>query len=132
MKVILLFLMPLSLWAQSFFEASGQTYAFTLAGGNKTGWNYTAAVERKVGITNDLVMTLSPNPVINYMKISLNRSQVNASVAVFNIGGKKIQNIDMNNQRDILLTRTFASGIYFARLQVGGKLVQTTRFLVVR
>lgn len=133
MRKLLLLLFPFSLWAQSYFEATGQTYAFTWVAGNKTGWNaaMTEAYKNQQP-SNDIRMMLSPNPASGPFQILLSSRSSAAMATIYNITGKKIENIVLNGRQNAMFTHTLPNGVYFVRLHVSGRLIQTSRLLVVR
>jgi hypothetical protein len=128
-----LMLLPICLWALTFYEASGQTQAFTLAAGNNSGWDQNIAVENIKTVQPGIMsMTLSPNPTNGTLRIGLSGWAGAASVAIYNVEGKKVLAFTLNNRKEKVLTHTLANGVYLARLQANGKIIQTTRFMVVR
>ncbi|MBL8026870.1 MAG: T9SS type A sorting domain-containing protein [Fibrobacteres bacterium] len=133
MKKMILLLLPVCLWAQSYYETSGQTQAFTLAAGNKSAWNQSVAVESaQLKAVTQVSMGITPNPSTGILRIDVDGNAGSVMVAIYNVAGKRVQNVIMNNRNAVVLENRFANGIYFAQLHVKGKQMQTTRFLVVR
>ena len=134
MKYLLfLLVLPVLSLAQEYYEASGQTRPFTLTAGAKATWDPSIAVEKvRMDLPGTTAMTLYPNPSNGTLRISVLNAKGPAMVAIYSITGKKVRNLILNQKREATIERPLANGIYFAKLAVNGRMVQTTRFLVVR
>ncbi len=134
MRALLLFcIVPALLCAQDYFEAFGQTQPFTLAFGQKSGWDAGIDVENaRLSLPLTPEMSVYPNPATNDLRICVHGNKGIALVAIYDVAGKKVQVIDFTRATEVLLTQALPNGIYFARLTISGRVVQTTHFLVVR
>ncbi len=134
MRKWFLLLLPVFIFAQDFYEASGQTQAFTLAAGNKAEWNSggVSTEQKAVALPGNVTMALLPNPVTGSLRISVSGITGLSTVTIYDIAGKKVQIITVNNKLGSAVLNTLSNGIYFARLHVDGRAIQTTKFLVAR
>jgi hypothetical protein len=128
MRALLLFCMlPVVVFAQSYFEASGQTAAFTMAAGAKAGWNPSIAVE-KAGVL----------PAITAFRISVasNGLFVHAGskgvVKLFDVRGRMAISVAIEHDGFVALSRNLANGIYAARFEAPGMALKRARLAVVR
>ena len=134
MRVLLILsLLPALLFSQSYFEASGQTAAFTLAVGSTAGWNAGGTGNQAHAAINiQPSLAVYPNPSRGSVCLQVKGSGEGAMVAIYNVAGKKIQTLDFTKRSAATVSAGLSNGIYFARLRVKGRTEQTTRFLVVR
>ena len=124
---------PIFLYAQAYFEASGQTVAFNLTSGAKAAWNSTVAIEhQQVGLPAVPVMAVYPNPTNTAVTIAVKGTSEKAMVSIYNVAGKKVRSLAFTHKASATISTGLGNGLYFARLMVNGRTVQTTRFLVVR
>jgi hypothetical protein len=112
-------------------ESSGQTQPFTISPGSKAGWKDMEIEKQLVQIVNPS-MTLYPNPCHENINISINAHRGSAMIAIYDISGKMVKKIALNETRKATLTEFPASGFYFMRLYLDARLIETKRFLVMR
>ena len=132
MKKMLFLLLPICIWAQDYYEASGKTRIFTLAPGSKGTWESSAVEQNQseqLGFTN---MKVFPNPCNGIVNILVSNANRSVSVAIYNIAGEKVQQIGFNQRQHATINNMLPNGIYFARLHENGHMIQTRRFMVVR
>lgn len=129
----LFFLWPVLVFSQSYFETIGQTNVFFLKAGNKAGWDPSTDVSNiKIVQPFTSGLTLFPNPCKTMLRISITGPAGTAMISILDIRGKNVQSIVLNEKRETIFRPNLSNGVYFARLFLNGKRIQTTRFLVVR
>lgn len=118
----------------AFLEASGQTKPFTLTAGARAGWDapIPSAGETPAVIPQQPGLSVHPNPVSGAATIRLSGVKGEAKVALFNIAGAKVCELDCTNRAAARISSGLPNGLYFARLIMNGRSVKTARFLVVR
>jgi hypothetical protein len=127
MKKWMLLLLPICLWAQNYYEASGQTKAFTLSAGSKAGWNPSIAVEKTRAL-----------PALNAFRVSAasNGLFVHAGakgvLKLFDVRGRMAATITVEHNGFVALSHGLANGIYAARFEAPGMALRTTRLAVVK
>jgi hypothetical protein len=127
-KLILLCLIPTALWSQQYYQASGQTQVFTLTAGAKAGPS--AVLPR-----GRLTQSIAPHMLItiqNGVHINIRGIQGQGKVSIYNLAGKKVQSAEITGASSFALRSDISNGVYFARLEVSGRLVQSTRFWKAR
>ncbi len=90
-------------------------YNFTIIGEG----NCEIAIEEEVLLTFD--SPIYPNPVTNGMLNVYNPSETNAQLSVFDISGKKIANLALQNGRNTLDISGFNVGIYILHYNYGNE-----------
>jgi hypothetical protein len=111
--------------AQQYYEASGQTSVFTLTAGAKAGPGTSA-----VRLNSHLTPSAPPHMLVtmqNVIHIIILGVQGHGRVSIYNLVGKTIQTAYIDGKSSITL-KSVPRGVYFARLEVNDRLVQTTRF----
>ncbi len=107
-------------WSQTCYEAIGQTVAFTLKAGAKSG----PAAIRGISVMRDrLYNGISVTTTRDGILVTLPSLQRGiADIAVYDVAGRQIyRQRGFNGTSLHLETRTFAPGIYAARVQVDGQ-----------
>lgn len=110
----------LACWSQTCYEAIGQTVAFTLKAGAKSG----PAAIREISVMRDRInsgikVTTSRDGILVTLP-SLQRGI--ADIAVYDVAGRQIYRQRGFSGASLRLeTRTFAAGIYTALVQVDGQ-----------
>jgi hypothetical protein len=125
---LFLCLLPAMIFAQQYYEASGQTQVFTLTAGAKAG--STAILPH-----GRLTPSSAPHMLVtmqNGVHISIAGIQGNGRVSIYNLSGKRVQTAEITGKSSVALRSDLSGGVYFARLEVNGRLVQTTRFWKAR
>lgn len=75
--------------------------------------------------------TLAPNPFSQSTLITLDQSYQSITLEVFDIQGKRMLQQQYNNTDRIILNRNqLSNGMYFLKLNVDGKLVETRKMVV--
>jgi hypothetical protein len=126
--LLLLCLLPALVIAQQYYQASGQTQVFTLTAGAKAG--PTAVLPH--GRT---ACSIAPHMLVimqNGVHLSILGVQGDGSVSIYNLSGKRVQMVEIAGNSSVALRPDLSNGVYFARLEVNGRLVQTTRFWKAR
>ncbi|OGJ87667.1 MAG: hypothetical protein A2268_04495 [Candidatus Raymondbacteria bacterium RifOxyA12_full_50_37] len=131
--LFLLCIVPALLWAQNYYEASGQSRAFTLAAGQKAEWNNTTTVGETAQLIAQGPLTFSvyPNPSNGRVSLSLS-GLANGKVSIYAVNGVKVSSLPIRAGSAVMPSMVLPNGIYFARLESVGKTILTKRFLVVR
>jgi hypothetical protein len=114
--------------AQQFYEASGHTQVFTLAAGARA--NPAGIARGKQHVTPAaprLFLTTH-----NGLWLHVQNSSAKAFVSIYNITGRRILNVDIDGATPIALSKSMPSGVYFARLEMNGRIMHTVRFRMVR
>lgn len=129
MRALILFcLLPVIVFAQSYFEASGQTVAFTLTAGAKAGWNPGISVEKP--------RVMAAPPDVFRISWARNGLYVHAGakgiIKLFDMRGRMITSLKVERDGFIGLTHYLANGIFAARFEAPGKTVRTAKLAVVR
>lgn len=126
--LIFLCLLPAMIFAQQYYQASGQTQVFTLTAGAKAGPTTVRHVTNSALTTAPhLAMTTADG-----IRLSIAGVIGHARVTIYNLSGKVLQVAETNGCESIALRANLSNGVYFARLEVNGRLVQTTRFWKAR
>jgi hypothetical protein len=116
------------IFAQQYYQASGQTQVFTLTAGAKVG---PVAVLPHGRLTS----SIAPHMLVtmqNGVRLSVLGVQGNGRVSIYNLAGKRVQIAEIADNSSVALRSDLSGGVYFARLEVNGRLVQTTRFWKAR
>jgi hypothetical protein len=127
-KLFFLCLIPAAVWSQQYYQASGQTRLFTLAAGAKAGPS--AVLPR-----SQIAHSVTPHMLVttqNGVHISILGVQGQGRISIYNLMGKRVQSAETAGALSLTLRTDISNGVYFARLEVNGRLVQTTRFWKVR
>jgi hypothetical protein len=66
-------------------------------------------------------ITVSPNPVQDYLYVNLSEAVKDAALEVFSITGTLVARQTVTGQHEVIPTRSFAKGIYILRLNQAGK-----------
>ncbi len=125
---VFLCLLPAMIFAQQYYQASGQTQVFTLTAGAKVG---PVAVLPHGRLTS----SIAPHMLVtmqNGVRLSVLGVQGNGRVSIYNLAGKRVQIAEIADNSSVALRSDLSGGVYFARLEVNGRLVQTTRFWKAR
>jgi hypothetical protein len=109
--------------AQQYYETSGQTRVFTLTAGSTA-----AAFESRS------IPTGSPRLAVTMHKGVCLRLQGAAAgkISIYNVSGKRILDREIGREAPVAVSGLVPNGVYFARLEVSGRAVETVRFRVVR
>ncbi len=110
---------------QNFFAEVGQTYTFTAI------LDYTSNVDPAL-VLPAIELCLKPSVLSpgKSMQIDCDAGlSQNARLELFDVKGRKLDSIPYNGHLDWQAPR-LSSGIYFLRLQDGGKTLDTTRFIL--
>ncbi len=131
MQKLLLFLscLPAIAIAQQYYEASGQTTVFTLTAGAKAGPGSSAVLYHA-----PLTPIASPHMLVtvqNGIHIRIPGFNGLGRVSIYNLAGTTIQTAYIDGSSTVAL-RSVPNGVYFAQLEVNGRVVQTTRFWKTR
>ena len=127
-KLLFLCLIPAALWSQQYYQASGQTQVFTLTAGAKAG-------PSAVLPGNRVARSVKPHMLVttqNGVHISILGVQGQSRISIYNLAGKRVQSAETADASSLTLRSDISNGVYIARLEVNGRLVQTTRFWKVR
>ena len=125
---VFLCLLPAMIFAQQYYQASGQTQVFTLTAGAKVG---PVAVLPHGRLTS----SIAPHMLVtmqNGVHLSILGVQGNGRVSIYNLAGKRVQIVEIAGNSSVALRSDLSNGVYFARLEVNGRLIQTTRFWKAR
>jgi hypothetical protein len=77
-------------------------------------------------------LTLFPSPCSGTLQLNINGTKSAVEVVVYNVAGKVIQSFSVNRSQKVSFSKTLPNGVYFARLMMNHKAVQTTRFLLLK
>ena len=125
---LLLCLLPAMIFAQQYYQASGQTQVFTLTAGAKVGPVAVLPHGRLTSsITPHMLVTMQ-----NGVRLSILGVQGQGRVSIYNLAGKQVQIAEIAGNSSVALRSDLSNGVYFARLEANGRLVQTTRFWKAR
>jgi hypothetical protein len=131
----ILFFMPCLLYAQTCFEGTGQTVAFTLKAGVKAGWNSSVPVMVKPhGFSSgsiSLIVYKASTGGFAFKATGLN-TLFHYEISIFSITGQKIRSMVLDDKAQTVFYKNLAKGIYFARLETNGETLTTTRFMAGR
>jgi len=128
MRALLLFCMlPVVAFAQGYFEASGQTAAFTLAAGSKAGWNPSMAVEKSRAMPAAGVFRISASG--NGLFVHTGARGV---IKLYDVRGRMAASVTVKHSGYVALPRVLANGIYAARFEAPGLAMKAARLAVVR
>jgi hypothetical protein len=115
-------------FAQQYYEATGQTRVFTLTAGAKAGPSAVRKVSRATpSLKSPMVITMQ-----NGVHISVQDFQGIGRISIYNLAGKQVQSAKINGKSMIALRSDLSIGVYYARLEVNGNIVQATRFWKAR
>jgi hypothetical protein len=124
------------LFAQTQFEASGQTVPFTLTAGAKAAWDHTATAIKNpiVATRNEITFSVFRNPSFGTVVFAAAgmKPGTEAKITIYSINGKIADMLLLNGVNTIELKNRLVNGIYYARLEIAGKMVKTSTFLVMR
>jgi len=83
-----------------------------------------------VGIeTNEKVdFSVYPNPANNVLNIQI--SDYNTSITIFDIVGKNVATMKLENGKNILNIESLNSGVYFYSIKKNGQLIETKKLIV--
>jgi hypothetical protein len=127
-KMAFILFLNIAAMAQQYYEASGSTQIFTL----KAGANAKPAA---VLNENKLVRKAAPHLLVtvhNGVFLRIQGTTTKATVSIYNVVGKRISNIAIDGQAPVALSKDLPIGVYFARLTINSRVVQTVRFWMVR
>ena len=127
-KLFFICLIPAALWSQQYYQASGQTQVFTLTAGAKAGPS--AVLPR-----SQIARSIMPHMLVttqNGVHISILGVQGQGRVSIYNLAGKRVQSAETAGASSLTLRTDISNGVYIARLEVNGRLVQSTRFWKAR
>lgn len=130
MRVFAFFLclLPAMISAQQYYQASGQTQVFTLTAGTKAGPSAVLPGSRIArSVASHMLITTQ-----NGVHISVAGVQGQGRVSIYNLAGKRVQSAEVTGASSFALRSDLSNGVYFARLEVNGRLVQSTRFWKAR
>jgi hypothetical protein len=113
--------------AQQYFEASGSTRVFTLMAGAKARPSAVMATNRGGNRDPHLVVAVRRG-----VYISAPGSPAGSQVSIYNIIGKRVEQIAIDNTALIPVSRNLPDGIYFARLEMNHRPLSALCFRVVR
>ena len=109
--------------AQQYYETSGQTRVFTLTAGQVV----TAYKSRSIpSSAPHLTVTIHKGIYLRVQGVAAGK------VSIYNVSGKRIMNGEIDPQTPDIVSGLVPNGVYFARLEVSGRAVETVRFQVVR
>jgi len=124
---VLFCMLPVIALAQSYFEVSGQTVAFTLTAGAKAGWNSSISVEKtKVMPSFGIFRIIS---VGNGLFVHAGAKGI---IKLFDVRGRMAVSLSLEHDGFVPLSRGLANGIYIARFEAPRMAVKTARLAVVR
>jgi len=91
-------------------------------------------------LTEQFTFTNYPNPFSNLTTIAFNLSDnvEDVELEIYNLKGQKVQTftshqiLSSSNQDIIWNAENFASGIYFAKLVVDGKIIETRKMMLIK
>jgi hypothetical protein len=127
-KLLFLCLIPAAVWAQQYYQASGQTQVFTLTAGAKAGSSAVLPGSR-------IARSVKPHMLVttqNGVHISILCVQGQSRISIYNLAGKRVQSAEITGASSFALRSDISNGVYVARLEVNGRLVQSTRFWKVK
>jgi hypothetical protein len=125
---LFLCLLPAMIFAQQYYEASGQTRVFTLSAGAKAGPSAIRNVGRTIpSLKSPMLVTMQ-----NGIRISVSGIQGQSRVSIYNLAGKRMQLAVISEKSPVALRSDLPCGVYFARLEMNGNLVQSIRFWKAR
>jgi hypothetical protein len=115
--------------AQQYFQASGQTGVFTLTAGATAGPGSSAVryVKRVASVAPHMLVTTQ-----NGIRIGVTGIRGAGRIAIYNLEGRRVQSADFSGASMVAVRPDLGNGVYFARLEVNGRLVLTTRFWKAR
>jgi hypothetical protein len=128
-KFLLLCFLATFAGAQQYYQASGQTTVFTLTAGATAGPGGSAVR------TVRPVVSLAPHMLVAMqggLHISLAGNRGLARISIYNLAGKRVQKAEITGNAMLPIRSDLGYGVYFARLEANGRLVQTTRFWKAR
>jgi hypothetical protein len=121
-------LLCISVMAQEYYEASGQTQVFTLTAGARGNPSSIANKNQSIAIAAPHLQVISQHGVY----LHLQNTTAKATVSIYTIAGKRILNIGIDSRAPVAISKGLSSGIYFARLAIDSRVMQTVRFRMVR
>ena len=126
---------PMAVWAgASYYEASGQTVAFTLSAGSTAGWNVNAInpIITTQKISKGVFALASINAAGGALRIAFSgKIPANAVVSVYNLKGSKVAGAPVTGA-NLVVGRGMANGAYVVRVAANGVVLVTSQITVVR
>ena len=77
---------------------------------------------------NKVDFSVYPNPANNILNISI--SENNTSISIFDIVGKNVVTMKLENGKNILNIESLNSGVYFYSIKKNGQLIETKKLIV--
>ena len=116
-----------------FYEASGQTVAFTLTAGAKAGWNSTtSAIIPTQKISKAVFGIASIAASGGALRIAFSgKIPANALVSVYNLRGARVASAPVSNT-SIVVGNALSNGAYAVRVVANGMTLSSSRFTMVR
>jgi hypothetical protein len=126
-------IIPCSLLAQEYVEASGQTNVFDLKAGAKAGWNTSGSgILYTQKIDNIRIMNIRLNADRKSISITTSGAR-NLSFDLFSVNGTRIIRTPVAGQSPMVLLKSpLLPGYYLARMKSNGLTIHTTTFFVSR
>ena len=127
-------ILPFAAYSQECIEFSGQTVAFTLSAGAKAAWDKDATglknrcqSEKRISFWVDQSLSGKVR-----FKFTGQRIAGNLSISLYTLDGRWIGAAAMQSRTSGAFSRVLLPGIYVARCEAGGTVIQTVRFVVRR
>jgi hypothetical protein len=138
-RICAVLLLPALIGAQAlpaaYYEASGQTKPFILAAGARADWDNSGMtnISARKNVPSMRMMNIFPNPSSGNLKVSIRKTVGTALVTILDVSGKKIHSAVLSQDRnELTLPKHMSNGVYVASLHMNGRVLQKTRFLVMR
>jgi len=131
--LLMILITAIALYAQNYFEASGQTVAFRLAAGEKAGWNKNAlariphAARRS---SSSFTITKMIDRYTVSFTIDCQYKQQPLAIAIFRLDGHLIKRVSSAKAGKIAFNPPLPNGCYWLRLESNNKAIATTRLCV--
>ena len=77
-------------------------------------------------------LSISPNPSNGTIRLFLNGTKESAMVSIFDISGRVVHSVLLSGEKSFCLNGNIANGVYFARLYIKNRVVNTVKFLAIR
>jgi hypothetical protein len=124
---------PISVWAQEYVEASGQTNVFDLKAGAKAGWNTSGSgILYTQKIDKIRMLTIRLNADRKAISIT-NSGAANSSFELFSVNGTRLVRAMVAGQSPMVLLKSpLLPGYYLARMKSNGLTIHTSTFFVSR
>ena len=131
---LLLMCLSISLAAQEYTEASGQTQAFDLKAGATAAWDKAASgIIRTISIpqARALISIKRQANGNRYLMITGNIPS-NSRCIIYSLNGQIRLTKTLSARNEILLSGNIQAGYYIARIQSGSSILSTIHFLETR